>query len=426
VILVTIDTLRADHLSSYGYARPTSPFLDRLAKEGVLFEEAFAASSMTAPCHAALFTGLYPLQNGVRMNDQGFAAADKRPFRTLAETLAAAGWDTAAFSGVGFLKSISQGFAVKDLGSGDFSRYRQADQTVSRAVAWLQKPRERFFLWLHLFDVHPPRKVPPKGVPRLFFASPEEAQRFASDQITRLGVSESAFKSRTEMIASYSEYDDEIRFVDHELERLSAAVEDLHLKEETLWIVTADHGEGLGNHSWLDHVRYLYNEAVQVPLIVSWNGRWAGSRVRNLVRHVDVMPTLLSLLGLPFEQKGATPPGRSVVPLLEGGKMSPVFSFSIRRPWGTDHKDWEKGEVYALQDLDWKYILHTEGHDEFFDLRKDPLELENQIGGASPVKDRLADLTRRTFGALLREAHAPAHDTDPAVTSELKSLGYVQ
>jgi choline-sulfatase len=427
IVLVTIDTLRADHLGAYGYKRPTSPFLDHLAGEGVLFENAFASSSMTAACHASLFTGLHPAQHGVRLNDEGFSPQSHRRFRTVAEILAGAGYTTGAFSGVGFLNSIAQGFETVDAGSGDYLRYRQADAVIDRALAWLgrRKRDDRFFLWIHLFDVHPPRRLPPHGSGRLLFESAAAAEQFARDAVERRGVTPGAYRSPAALALSYAQYDTEIAFVDQELGRLFDRMDAMHLNERALWIVTADHGEGLGNHDWLDHVRYLYNEAVRVPLIVYADERWEGRRVRDLVRHVDVMPTLLALLGLPFEQPGFTTVGRSLLPLLEGVKVAPAMSFSLRRPWGSDHRDWERGEVFALQDLDWKYIAHTDGKDEFFDLRSDPLELRNLVEAPSPVRDRLSEMTREVFAALRREGQVATKHAEPAVTDELKALGYI-
>lgn len=429
VVLVTIDTLRADHLGCYGYDRPTSPFLDRLAAEGAIFENAFASSSMTAPCHASLFTGLQPPQHGVRKNDQGFVRPARRRFRTMAELLAAQGYATAAFSGIGFLRSISQGFQTVDAGSGDFVQYRQAHTTIDEVLAWLaaRKSPERALLWVHLFDVHAPRRSPPnRGASRLLFGSAAEGERFAREAVERRGVMPGSYPSPAALALSYAQYDTEVSFVDSELARLFERMDALHLNEHALWIVTSDHGEGLGNHGWVDHVRFLYNEAVRVPLILYFNKRWAGTRVRDLMRHVDVMPTLFEILGLGFDQPGFTSVGRSVVPLLHGGKLAPALSFSLRRPWGRDHRDWERGEVFALQDLDWKYIAHTEGKDEFFDLRKDPLELVNLVETPSPVRDRLSRLTREIFAALRRESTGAITHTEAAVTEELKALGYVQ
>jgi arylsulfatase A-like enzyme len=428
VVLVTIDTLRADHLPSYGYERPTAPFLDRLARDGVLFEQAFAASSMTAPCHASLFTGLYPPQHGVRKNEEGFAAAPQRRFRTMAEVLSEAGYTTAAFSGIGFLKSISQGFKTVDAGSGNFKHYRQADATVDKVIAWLDGRRkdERFFLWVHLFDVHPPHHLPPPGAPSLALQTASEADEFARRQIEDHAVDLAPFKTRAALTRSFNEYDNEVLFADSQLSRLFSAMEQRHLNEHALWIVTADHGEGLGNHGWLDHVRYLYNEAVRIPLIVYRPGLLPPGRVKALVRHVDIMPTLFQLLEVPFSQPGFTLPGRSILPLLEGQAMKPVVAFTLRRPWGSDHTDWEQGEVFGVQDLDWKYIVHTKGKDEFFDLRSDAYERKNLIDGSSPVKERLEDLAWKTFRALLREGHEAPAQADPAAIEELRGLGYVQ
>jgi arylsulfatase A-like enzyme len=427
VLLVTIDTLRADHLGAYGYERPTSPFLDSLAKRGTLFEHAFASAPMTAPSHASLFTGLYPPQHGVRINEQGFAPSTGRHFRTLAEMLVAAGYKTAAFTGVGFLRSISQGFLTVDAGSGDYRRYRQADATVTKALAWLalRKPGERYFVWLHLFDVHPPRRPPPEGAPSLVFSSRAAALSFARAEIARHGVTEDVYPNLAALAREYAAYDSEIAFADAQLRRLFDGM-NASGHGDCLWIVTADHGEGLGDHGWRDHVRYVYDEAVHVPLIVYQRGRFGGLRVKDLVRHVDVAPTLLELLGLPFEQPGFTPPGRSVLPLLEGRAMTPAVAFYVRPPWREEHKTWEKGEVFGMQDLRYKYIAHTAGRDELFDLRSDPLELRNLAGDSSVLGDRLESLTLRTFAELRSEgAGVVASRPTAETTEELRALGYV-
>lgn len=427
VVLVTIDTLRADHLGCYGYSRPTSPFIDRLAREGVVFEHAYASSSMTAPSHASLFTGLYPLQHGVRVNDEGFPAASQRRFRTLAEDLSAHGYATAAFSAVGFLKSITQGFTTVDSGSGNFKHYRQADATIDRVVAWLATPQAkgRFFLWVHLFDAHPPRRLPTHGPARLGFDSPAAAERYARDLIEHHGVQLSAYKDMADLTDNYDQYDAEIRFADGELGRLFERMEALHLNDDAVWIVTADHGEGLGDHKWIDHVRYLYEEAIHVPLIVYARRRWAGTRVSDVVRHVDVAPTLFDLLGLTFAQTGYTVPGRSIRSLLEGRPLPPVFAFSIRRTWGPDHPDWERGEIFSVEDLEWKYIAHSAGKNELFNLRRDPLELHNLEDQHLPEGERLSDLAWQTFTRLRKGAEAPKAQHDSGTTEELKALGYI-
>jgi arylsulfatase A-like enzyme len=428
VVLVTIDTLRADHLGCYGYSRPTSPFLDRLARQGVLFEHVYASSSMTAPSHASLFTGLYPPQHGVRVNDEGFRGVSERRFRTLAESLALHGYQTAAFSAVGFLRSISQGFETVDAGSGNFERYRQADATVDHVLAWLSGPeaRGRFFLWVHLFDAHPPRRPPKHGPARLGFESAAAAELYARDLVERHGVQLSAYKGLADLADSYDQYDAEIRFADGELGRLFDRMEAAHLNDSAVWIVTADHGEGMGNHDWIDHVRYLYDEAIRVPLIVYAKGRWsAGTRVNDVVRHVDVAPTVFDLLGLTFAQSGYVPPGRSIRPLLEGRPMPPVFAFSIRRTWGPDHPDWERGEVFSIENLEWKYIAHSAGKNEMFDLRQDPLELHNLADQHPPIVERLSDTAWQMFTSLRNGGELPKPATDPATSEELKALGYV-
>ncbi len=432
VVFVTLDTTRADHLGCYGYARPTSAFVDRLAREGVLFERAYAPASHTAPSHASMFTGLYPAQHGVLVNGQGFPAtgsAGGRPsYTTLAELFGAAGYRTAAFTSVAFLEGLTRGFSHVDLGGG--RRYRQADATVQAAVQWMRglASSDRFFAWIHLFDAHGPSRAPTRHLDALRFASGAAQTAFAGEAWTRWGVPRSYFKSAAELAARYQKYDAEIRFTDEQLARLSGELQGNSRKRGTLWVVTADHGEGLGNHSEWGHGRLLYDEQLHVPLVFSGNGLRGAVRDPSLVRLVDVMPTLAALLGRTQAQPGFTSEGRSLLPLLTGsGRLPASRAFAQRRPPDKARRLWERGEVFAVFDLDWKYIAHSQGGDEFYDLRKDPLELANLVKAPSPLKERLASLTRETWTRLRREgSRLPERPFDTTTEEELRALGYIK
>jgi arylsulfatase A-like enzyme len=432
VVFVTLDTTRADHLGCYGYARPTSAFVDRLAREGVLFERAYSPASHTAPSHASIFTALYPAQHGVIVNGQGFPApgpAGARPsYTTLAELFSAAGYRTAAFTSVAFLKGLTRGFSHVDLGGG--RSYRQADATVQATLQWTHGLRasDHFFVWIHLYDAHGPSRAPARHLAALQFASPAAEAAFAGEAWTKWGVPRSYFKNAADLAGRYQKYDAEIRFAD---EQLAMLFEDLHSTARnrgTLWVVTADHGEGLGNHSHWGHGRLLYDEQLHVPLIFSGNGLPAGVRDASLVRLVDVMPTFAALLGKKLVQPGFTSEGRSLLPLLtRSGRLPANKAFAQRRPPDKARRLWERGDVFAVFDLDWKYIAHTQGEDEFYDLRKDPLELANLVKTPSPVKERLASLTRETWSKLRREGSSvPAGLVDPTTEEELRALGYIK
>jgi len=204
VVLVTIDTLRADHLGCYGYPRPTSPFLDGLARGGVLFENAYSSISHTTPAHATLFTGLYPAQHRVLRNGEGFAGSligDARlPYRTMAELLARAGYETAAFTGVGFLRPVARGFTTVSA-AGDWRQYEQADAVASDAVRFVatKRPADRFFLWVHLFDPHAPDRAPEDLLRRLRHPSEEEEAAFGQAMRVARGIPEAFHRSPADL-----------------------------------------------------------------------------------------------------------------------------------------------------------------------------------------------------------------------------------
>lgn len=430
IVLVTIDTLRADRVGAYGHLRPTTPFLDRLAREGTLFENAFSSAAHTSPAHASLFTGLHPSQHGVRSNGQGFGESLPDGYRTLAERLAAAGYETAAVSAVNFLKPVCRGFRTVDIG-GEARSYRTADRTVDRAIAFVsaRKPGERFFLWLHLYDPHLPDRAPPELVRQFEHATRAATLAYAQEVEAKRPTVKGAYRSPNALASRHAGYEAEVRFADRELERLFAAMDGRKLLSEALWIVTADHGEGLGDHGYDGHGPHLYDEVMRVPLVF-WNaGRFAGQRVAGLARHVDILPTLLEWTGQAAAQGAYTLQGRSLLPLLREPttRLPAAFAFAQRRPPGPKLRGYEKGEVFALRDLDFKYIVRTGSHDELYDLRTDPLETKNLAGQGSPVGRVLEARARDVFAQASREgARSGAKGASPESEEELRALGYIQ
>jgi arylsulfatase A-like enzyme len=425
IVLVTIDTLRADHLGSYGYPRSSSPFLDRLAREGVVFENAQSSAVQTSAAHASIFTGLYPSQHGVRSNGQGFG--DAASYEPLAETLRKAGYQTAAVSAVGFLAPMLRGFSAVDLARERRPRlYRQAHVVVNRALAWLaaRAPQERVFLWVHLYEPHLPQRAPEACAAGLVFPSAEAKAEFARAIIEKHRIAPGFYTTAEELADAYAAYDAEIRFADRELERLFDAMTRSGRNDDSLWIVTADHGEGLGNHSYAGHGQLLYEEALRVPLLVYEKGQ-ASRRIATLVRDVDILPTVLERAGLVSATTGYTLPGRSLLPLIAGASLPDAPAFAQRRPAGPKMPAWERGEVFSLRLGDWKYVVHTLGKDELFNLREDPFELR-ALEASSPQRDRLGHLARATFAAAEREGGALSPSAvDPRLSDELLALGYV-
>lgn len=437
VILITIDTLRQDHLGAYGYPLDTSPFLDGLAKKGALFERAISTSSLTGPSHASILTSRYPYEHGVVVN----GVKIKPGIPTLAEAFSAAGFATAAYVSVQQLESVSRGFATVDTPADEGSRgggrrpegrFRLGDITVDRASHWIEerKPGQRFFLWVHLYDVHESRGY--DGIPeeighRLRVQRGKMLPAYLSFARRQFGIS---VEPHSPLLKRLLIYDAKIAYADAALRRLFERVGRLEGDAKTLWVITADHGEGLMSHGYYGHGRYLYQEQVHVPLIFYARGAaWSGRAIPQQVRHVDLLPTIEQLAGLAPSAK-AQDHGRSLVPLLRGtaSETPGRIAFSERRPRDNSHKrmDWQPGLVIAAQAGGIKYIWHEFGEDEVYDLGKDPLELKPVQG---PLSAEAADLKRflaaraRAVAATGLNDHPPREEEK--YRKELEALGYL-
>lgn len=353
VLLVTIDTLRADRVGCYGRAGAGTAALDRLAAEGTRFERARTAVPITLPAHASILTGLYPMHHGV--HDNGIATLGPAA-RSVVESFHTAGYSCAAFVSAFVLSrrfGLDQGFAVYDEVRAQYAlsglvEERPADQTVDAALAWLATAQEPFFLWVHLFDPHQPYRPPPPF-----------AERFAADP-----------------------YQGEIAFADAELARLLGAAR-TRAGERLLVAATADHGEGLGEHGERTHSAFLYDSTLRVPLILSGPGVPVGEVVAEPVLTIDIAPTLLSLAGLP-------PLGG-----IDGVPLEPLFAAqSIERAapqffetyWGFLNQGWSP--LLAVSDGRRKLI--DAPRPELYDLIDDAGESDNRF-----VTDDAAALTMR-------------------------------
>ena len=268
-MLVTLDTLRADHLGVYGYPRPTSPFLDELASRGVVFERAYAPMATTAPSHASIFTSLHPLEHGVMSNGRRLGAS----FPTLAERLRASGFRTAGFVSTHAHwrpLGLDRGFETFDARPRESREvYRTADRTVDAALAWLSDcgACDRLMLFVHLFDAHAPLRPPERHLDVFRTAAPDARLAHATFLAASHRVPTAFYSDDPgRMLFIMDRYDAEVRFVDEQLRRLYDGLASHGLSDGTLWIVTADHGEGLGNHRWMGHGQ-AYEESLRVPLI---------------------------------------------------------------------------------------------------------------------------------------------------------------
>jgi len=429
LVLVTIDTLRADHLSCYGYFRKTSPAIDALAADSIVFERCYATIPHTTPSHASLLTGVLPFEHGITANF--FMASEARQrmqalttsphFKTYAQILKQHGWKTGGFVSSATTKKITGLAAGFDAWTEPSELGRRGTESLEDALQWLRTVGpEPFFLWLHLFDVH--------GVPEPRDRDLEYGGAFAEDDALRAHMKELAIpeefarneRSSARPTPVINGYDGSIRHVDGLVQTLVDELRRLGAWERTAFVLTADHGEGLGQHEFMGH-GLVWGEQLRVPLIVHVAGS-APERRDDLMSGIDVLPTLLDLLpGFPRDELLAQARGRSVV--AADFEPRPVFSMS---PSGKDE--------YALTATPWKFIHRPKGSDALYHLRDDPHELHDVIGEQPRVAAALKQLLfasmkeqRNRHTSLLRGGTMPpiSAEEEAKHLEELRKLGYV-
>lgn len=391
VLLISIDTLRADRLGCYGAEAVETPAIDRLAAEGVRFENAFSPVPLTLPAHWTIHTGVEPWHHGVVDNGMTLQTP---PAATLAERFTAAGYDTAAFVAAFVLNrsfGLDRGFARYDDGPAAdaaldqaFHATAPADERVGRALSWLRKPRSRpFFLWLHLYDPHAPYLPPP------------------------------AFR------ALYPDrlYDGEIAFVDTQIARLLAALENSGIADQTLVVLLSDHGESLGEHAEATHGVLLYDSTLRVPLVFRLpGGPGVGSVRQDPAALADVAPTVLALAGLEPEA------GLDGIDLLARRQPSDRQLAAISE---TPHRRLGWASLVAIREGPWKYILAP--RPELYRLADDPHELIDRLPSELATAADLEDAARRVAGTLRRVLEKRG-TTESGVEEQarLAALGYLQ
>ena len=404
VLLITIDTVRADHLGAYGYAKASTPVLDRLAREGVRFADATTQAPLTAPAHAALLTGLYPARIGVRDN-----ATTPVPdtVTTAAEIFKSRGYRTGGFVGA-FILTAPYGFAQGfDTFDADFSGFsdgqklqvqRRGDAVVDAAVRWLDQGTgsdtlqgvrpftfaQPFFGWVHLYDAHAPYD-PPAPFAARFKTSP---------------------------------YDGEIAYVDACIGRLIAALERTGRLDRTIVAVIGDHGESLGEHGEQEHGMFLYEGVLHIPWIMRLPGRaHASTIVGEQVRAIDLLPTLTAIAGVPM----AKADGESVSGLLDGKtRRDPPSSYAE-----TYYPRWHYGwsELKSIRGDRWKFIDAPK--QEVYDLRGDPAERRNVAVDRGPLAAGMSGELARIVAGFGAGGATDAPKPDADTLARLRSLGYV-
>ena len=433
VVLIGVDTLRADHLGLYGAERSTSPFLDRMAQEGWVFERAFATSPWTLPSFASLLTGLEPAGHGAgvlpspgteRGGTEGEDWAERNRLksrtkldpaaRTLAEALSAAGLRTLAVVQSPNLDpsfDFDRGFDTYDSYDG---RGRRADAAVERALELIDEaPEKPFFLFLHLIDPH------------LNYSAPEPARGCFTRTIEAdLELPITSAEIRARKFANYdaverefiqAAYDEEIAYVDQQVERFCQGLEQRGLAQDTLVLFTSDHGEEFLDHGGFEHGHSVYNELIRVPLI-AWGSGVAAERVPEPVSIVDIAPTVLDALGLEPTLAG---PGTSLWKLLAGSRADREARILVA-----------EGTLYGPElrsAILWPYKLIERPEDGvllLFDLEQDPLELTDLSASRPELTERLAGELQRRIESSARGTRREAVELSDEMVEELRALGY--
>jgi len=424
ILLITIDTLRADHVGCYGYKQVETPVIDGLAAEGVRFENAYAQVPLTLPSHVVILTGTYPMFNGVR----DFTTCGLRDgILTIAEILKRRGYRTAAFISSFALNSmwgLNRGFDVYDDNLGVepgraadvFLDERRGDRTVDRFLDWIGRPSAQpFFVWLHLYDPHSPY-WPPEPYLTKYAGHP---------------------------------YDGEIAFDDAQAGRVLARLKALRLYDRTAIVLLSDHGESLGEHGEDEHGFFIYNATLRVPLIVKLpssaipsvrsgqalsaareqitgvlrsaqdDERKISDVVGQPVGTVDVAPTIAQLCGIPAAEARSFQ-GRSLLRLLATGSATDNSAVYAESFYPRDSFGWHA--LRAVVDSRFKYI--DAPRPELYDLERDPAEQTNlaavNTSVAASLRERLEGFESRYRG----KAASPTQ-LDPEAVERLRSLGYV-
>ncbi len=424
ILLISMDTVRSDHCSVYGYHADTTPRLQRVSEDGACFDLAYSPTSTTGPTHASLFTSQYPMRHGVIKN--GLILDDH--FTTLAERLQDNGYKTAAVVSSYVLDQkfgYGQGFEFYD---DDLDREssktpvrswegqdvehgfdRPGDEVTRRGLAWLASNRDDsrgFFLFLHYFDAHAPYRPPAPF-----------STRFIPD--------DSSASSREHEIGRY---DGGIAFIDAQIGLLLDWLEQEQLQSNTIVVIVGDHGEGLGQHGEMRHGQSVHEELVRVPLLLKWpNQIRAGTRFASPTELLDIAPTLYELVGIDHEE--ADLKGRNLAPALRGevsyeAPDRPVFLF--RRHYEAEDQARVRGIAYAVREGDWKYFYGPdEKRKELFNLRGDPGELQNVFAENPTISTQLHERLlewRSSNSAELSDAPAISKEDREA----LEALGYVE
>lgn len=426
-MLVTVDTLRADHMSSYGYERETSPGLDRLAAEGVRFRNEIVQRGGTWPSLTSILTSMYPRSHGVRSNGDLL----DRSKRTIAELLQEHGFRTAAFL-TNMLTTEHRGFDEVVL-FGDNAKGGRDVAASENAVQWLRDHRdEKFFLWLHLMGPHDPYRPAPEYRERFDtgYVGPIDGSR---DLLRNIHARKHTLSER-ELAHIVSLYDADILQVDARIRTVLDVLDELDIASDTLVVFTSDHGEELYDHNfYFFHSLSIYESVLHVPLIFSLPGRLPlGKTVDAVVESIDLAPTMFELLGLPIPDDFE---GKSLVPLIFGDASAPAQADAAYSELGP--------YIQSIRTDRWHYIYNPRqlsspgsrdedtgrkgifsiAREELYDLLEDPEQKHNVVSDHPNVATELRNRVLVWRGS--DADHYRAQDLSPKTREELRALGYI-
>jgi len=416
VVIVTVDALRADRLSSYGYHRPTSPAIDALLDGGVRFEAARANEPLTSPSMCSMVTGIEPQEHAATRNGLPM----QEGLDSLPKILAVHGWLTTAFVSNWTLKDNLTGLGEHFDDYGEvFTRRRwfgllnseaTAEDVTDEAIEWISdfadsKSAARFFMWVHYVEPHAP-------------------YRFHSQYAKRLGITDQDPKRS-------DRYDTEVAAVDEAVGRLIRELETRIARDEMIVVFAADHGESLGEHDYWGHGRYLYEPSLRIPMGIRWNGTVKQGVIDRQATILDIAPTILEFLDL---EAPASFAGLSWADALEGGELPPERTICYQAHKGAVHGDADherkrsKGLLsVGIVNGDRKEILRVKnGNHLLFDLETDPGELENLLAADAHPSDRLLECLGTVSEGLGALDRLTSKKLDDETVEQLRALGYIE
>ncbi len=426
IVVIVVDTLRADHLGAYGHARATSPQLDSRMTRAAVFENAYAPSPWTLPSFASIFTGLYPARHGAGVKRQGesglraFSSLDPS-FATLSQALSQSGRRTRAmvtnvFLGPGF--GLGLGFDEYDFGSNRYvSSTRRADRMVDDALVWIDEQPDPFYLVLHFFDPHIPYEPPDeaRGKFTAGYSGPLTNLEINGKTMTRIRSGNLGLDDADRTFLS-SSYDEELFYLDIQLGRFFEGLESRGILRQGLVVLTSDHGEELFNHGSFEHGHSMYQEVIRVPLAF-WGTGVRPGRHPEPVSLVDLMPTILDAARLPVPENLD---GMSLWSALTRGRKLPRRDLLVQAPMYSP-------APVALVRWPYKLVFETRKKKRvfLFDLSSDPEERNNLV---EEFPELTKELVSRLVNGLGSPSEAPSKEEvqlDEESREALRSLGYL-